>query len=382
MIKLAETHVQLEISSDFDSGNIEVIDALDKHRVLLAIRSDFGGEHRQWFHFRAAGLSVGAHHRFTLVNAGSASYVGAWPGYRAMASYDRQHWFRIPTHYDDDGLHFTLEADHQQAWFAYFEPYSRERHVRLIDRALRCPGAALLATGNSIEGRKIELLRFARPDTPPPLKVWIIAQQHPGEHMAEWFAEGVVEALESFAEPLLDHAQIYLVPNMNPDGSFAGHLRCNAAGVDLNRAWMAPNETSSPEVLFIQKQMQRHGVDLFLDVHGDEEIPYVFLAGSEGNPGFTERLVKLESQFRQLLLEIAEFQTDYGYPADSPDEADLSIACNYVGQTYDCLSLTLEMPFKDHDLAPCPETGWNGRRSMKLAGNVLEVIAKIAPHLR
>jgi murein tripeptide amidase MpaA len=33
--------------------------------------------------------------------------------------------------------------------------------------------------------------------------------------------------------------------------------------------------------------MEKYGVDLFLDIHGDEEIPYVFTAGCEGNPGYT-----------------------------------------------------------------------------------------------
>lgn len=30
----------------------------------------------------------------------------------------------------------------------------------------------------------------------------------------------------------------------------------------------------------------------------------------------------------------------------------MTLACNSVGQKYDCLSLTLEMPFKDHDDHP------------------------------
>jgi murein tripeptide amidase MpaA len=31
--------------------------------------------------------------------------------------------------------------------------------------------------------------------------VWIIAQQHPGEHMAEWFMEGVIERLQQDGDP-------------------------------------------------------------------------------------------------------------------------------------------------------------------------------------
>lgn len=36
------------------------------------------------------------------------------------------------------------------------------------------------------------------------------------------------------------------------------------------------------------------GVDLLVDVHGDEELPYCFIAGSEGIPGWSDRLARLQ----------------------------------------------------------------------------------------
>lgn len=196
----------------------------------------------------------------------------------------------MPSQYDADGLHFQLEPEESEVRFAYFEPYSRERHARLVERALGIEGVERLAVGTSVQGRDIELLRVRRhPDSH--LKLWVIAQQHPGEHMAEWFMEGLIERLQrpddTEMQRLLEKADLYLVPNMNPDGAFHGNLRTNAAGQDLNRAWLEPSAERSPEVWFVQQEMKRHGVDLFLDIHGDEEIPHVFAAGCEGNPGYT-----------------------------------------------------------------------------------------------
>ena len=37
------------------------------------------------------------------------------------------------------------------------------------------------------------------------------------------------------------------VPNMNPDGSWRGHLRTNASGANLNREWADPTPHASPE---------------------------------------------------------------------------------------------------------------------------------------
>ncbi|WP_460095067.1 M14 family metallopeptidase [Pseudomonas sp. S2_B03] len=375
-----------DISANFDSGNIQVIDISNPLSPVLAIRPDTRSAHFQWFHFKASGLHVHQEHWFRLVNASQSTYSKGWPGYQAVASYDHVNWFRIPTSFEGDSLRFCLEAEQTHAWFAYFEPYSRGRHDWLIEQALSKAGTELLATGNSVEGRDIQLLRKGT-GAEGQRKIWIIAQQHPGEHMAEWFMEGVIERLERQDDPVLNKllasADLYLVPNMNPDGAFHGHLRTNAMGQDLNRAWQSASQDISPEVLFVQQQMQKYGVDAFIDVHGDETIPHVFTAGCEGNPGFTPRIEKLEEHFRSHLKHTTkDFQTTYGYTRDEPGQANMTLACNSVGQKYDCLSLTLEMPFKDHDDHPDKITGWSGKRSKQLGKDVLTTFADMVDTLR
>lgn len=376
----------IKISTDFDSGNIQVLDASDAYHLLLAIKPDTRSHHFQWFHFKAEGMHVGHTHTFRLSNAGQSSYKHAWSGYNAVASYDHVTWFRVPTRFDGETLHISLETHEKHAWFAYFEPYSRARHDGLIDQALNHAGTQLLATGKSVEGRDIQLLRRGKGGVGR-RKVWIIAQQHPGEHMAEWFMEGIIERLQQDGDAelkkLLAVADLYLVPNMNPDGAFHGHLRTNAMGQDLNRAWQNASQEISPEVLFVQEHMEKYGVDLFLDIHGDEEIPYVFAAACEGNPGYTPRIEGLEKHFRSHLSALTrDFQTTHGYTRDLPGEANMTLACNAVGEKYDCLSLTLEMPFKDNDDAPNPHTGWSGKRSMQLGKDVLSSVADIVGLLR
>ncbi|AIZ33148.1 hypothetical protein DZC75_12430 [Pseudomonas parafulva] len=375
----------LQIDCDFDSGNIHVLDANDPHQVHLAIRPDTHSGHYQWFHFKASGLTPGQRHSFSLDNAHGSSYPNAWEGYHAVGSYDQQHWFRIPSTFDGTALTFSLDAEQPIAWFAYFEPYPRARHNQLIERVLKIDGVELLASGRSVQGRDIPLLR-ASSGTGTRRKLWLIAQQHPGEHMAEWFMEGVIERLESkdpSLQRLLAAADLYLIPNMNPDGAFHGHLRTNFKGKDLNRAWQDASVELSPEVFFAQSQMKLHGVDAFIDVHGDEEIPHVFTAACEGNPGYTPRIAALEDQFRTTLCSLTlDFQTTHGYTRDQPGQANMTLACNAVGQAHDCLALTLEMPFKDHDDNPDPRTGWSGARSAALAGAVLQTLEQMIAVLR
>jgi murein tripeptide amidase MpaA len=378
--------VPLTISADFDSGNIQVLDASDPTQVRLAIRPDTRSPHFQWFHFKVDGLQVGRPHGFSLTNASESSYNHAWTGYHAVASYDHHTWFRVPSRFDGKALNFDLSPSQSQVWFAYFEPYSRERHDWLIRQALEKAGTELLAVGKSVEGRDIQLLRKGDGGEGK-RKIWIIAQQHPGEHMAEWFMEGVIERLQQQDDAamarLLAAADLYLVPHMNPDGAFHGHLRTNANGKDLNRAWLNSTEEQSPEVFFVKQQMEQYGVDMFLDVHGDEEIPYVFTAACEGNPGYTAQQQQLEEDFRRRLSDLTvDFQSVHGYPRSAPGQANMNLACNSVGERFKCLSLTLEMPFKDNDNAPDPVTGWSGRRSAQLAGDVLTVLADMVQDLR
>jgi murein tripeptide amidase MpaA len=170
---------------------------------------------------------------------------------------------------------------------------------------------------------------------------------------------------------------------MNPDGSVRGNLRTNAVGANLNREWGSPSLERSPEVYLVRKKMQEVGVDLFLDAHGDEALPYNFVAGCEGNPGYSKRQQELENAFKFAWQQSSpDFQTEFGYPPDKAGEANMTIATNWVGQQFDCLAYTIEMPFKDNANLPDEEAGWNGSRSMTLGAGVLQPILAVIDKVR
>jgi len=216
--------------------------------------------------------------------------------------------------------------------------------------------------------------------------IWIIARQHPGETMAEWFVEGMIERLLDSADPIakriLERAVVYVVPNMNPDGSVRGNLRTNAAGANLNREWMTPTRERSPEVFAVRAAMQSAGVDAFLDVHGDEGLPYVFTDGNERLPTYSPRMEALERGFTQALQAAnPDFQTVHGYPADKETKVNLTVASKWVGHTFGGLALTLEMPFKDNADLPDPVRGWDGARSRRLGEDSLTALYAMLPSL-
>ena len=170
---------------------------------------------------------------------------------------------------------------------------------------------------------------------------------------------------------------------MNPDGAARGHLRTNAKGVNLNREWANPSMENSPEVFLVTQKMQQTGVDLFLDMHGDEALPYNFVAGSEGNPNYDARIANLESMFKSALLTATpEFQDTFGYDKDAPGEANMTVATNAVGHAFSCLAYTLEMPFKDNIEIPDSAYGWSPVRCKQLGQDVLVAIRAVVDELR
>ncbi len=379
----------MHITANFDAGNIDVISLEDRKNIQLAIRPDVGDEFFQWFNFRLSG-EIGEQYVLNIVNAGEASYLEGWENYQAVASYDREHWFRLPTSYKDGKLTIVAELECDTIQIAYFAPYSYERHQDLLAAVQTHPLVSLEHLGETLDKRDLTLVKIGNGDSNNDVNkrnIWITARQHPGETMAEWLVEGLLYSLldsdNATAKLLLEKANFYIVPNMNPDGSVRGHLRTNAVGTNLNREWLNPSLEKSPEVFHVINKMEATGVDFFYDVHGDEALPYVFLAGSQGTPSYNDRLARLRDKFSDVLkLASADFQSEFGYDIDAPGTANMTIATHWVAERFDCLANTLEMPFKDNDNVPDADTGWSPERSIKLGEASLVAMLAVVDELR
>jgi murein tripeptide amidase MpaA len=369
--------MSIKISSQFDAGAIDIVNATSANAIDLNIRKDSHADITQWFYFRLQGAQ-GEPCTIRLLNAGQSAYPKGWEDYNAMASYDRISWFRVPTSFDGQVLRIEHTPAMDSVYYAYFEPYSWERHLELLDRAQQSEHVRMLDLGSTVDGRDLNMLIIGEP-SPEKKNVWVIARQHPGETMAEWFVEGMLDALLDPAHPfgrqLLKESVFYVVPNMNPDGSVRGNLRTNAAGANLNREWLKPSMERSPEVFLVLKKMHQTGVDMCLDVHGDEGLPYVFVAGSESLPNFTPEQAAAQKAFSDAFMVASpDFQDVQGYGETAYSEETLTMGSPHITHAFGCLSLTLELPFKDNANDPDPQVGWDGARSARLGAAVLQPV--------
>ena len=367
----------VSINAAFDSGNIRLV-AIEGDRIDLEIVRDAQSDFYQWFYFRVAGAR-GKRLTFRIVNAGASAYPFGWPGYKVRASTDRQDWRMADTSYEGGVLSWDWHGDTELAWFAYFAPYTMEMHEALVARTALQPGFSHRELGRSLDGQAIDCFTVGSGAKP----AWLYARQHPGESMVEWWMEGALEWLATpAAADLLSKATFHIVPNMNPDGTRRGHLRTNAAGVNLNREWHAPSAERSPEVLCVRNAMDETGCVFAMDVHGDEAIAANFIAGFEGIASWTEdHGAKFYEFGRRLAAHTPDFQTELGYDKARPGKANMSMSTNQLAERFGAVSVTLEMPFKDHAPNPEPVHGWSPERSKRLAVACLETLAAMIDKL-
>lgn len=381
----------MQITSDFEGGRIEVKASNARSEVVLRIPGDVSTDDpraerarfRQWFAFDARG-EPGRRQRFRIENAGECTFGDAFGGlYKVYASYDDESWFRVETKFDGKALSFEHTPERSRVRYAYHPPFSSARLARMLVEIPALGIGSSRALTKTGRGGQLHVIELGQTPDADGKHLWIVAQQHPGEPMAGWFMEGLVERLSSGdakSRALLSKARLHLVPRMNPDGCALGNHRTNGAGLDLNRQWEKPHELAV-EVAAVRDEMKKTGASFFLDVHGDERLPYVFAQLPDQHPARPKHVAPLEARFeKEYPAHDPSFQSKHKYPFGPKDKPLLAIAANWAQNTFGCLAVTLEMPFSDDRNAVRAE-GWSTDRSKKLGGALVDTLASLVDEL-
>jgi hypothetical protein len=139
-----------------------------------------------------------------------------------------------------------------------------------LERLARAyPQARVETFGTTAQGRPLQALLLtsvagADVSTPDRLTISIVGSQHgteiAGAESLQFIAR---DLLSGTLRPVLDDADIVLVPNANPDGRELGK-RANANRVNLNTDFVA---LSQPESRSLVAALQRYRPEVVLDVH-------------------------------------------------------------------------------------------------------------------
>jgi len=155
------------------------------------------------------------------------------------------------------------EFTEDTVYFGHQVPMSYENVVEMVRQWEKSPHAVVHVPGKSLGGRNIYRLTITDPESPPAEEHrWghFFANQHPGEHSAQWRMVGMIRWLLSDAGADCRRRSIsHFILMTSPDGPSGGWYRVNAQGVDMNRSYFvggADREKQAHEAYIVQRDLE------------------------------------------------------------------------------------------------------------------------------
>lgn len=176
-------------------------------------------------------------------------YVPFWS--MSIWSRDGERWQRVPGNAQtlgDDRVEFRVDlAPGEAIWIAETFPLSWQHCLSFVQNLpeMAEPGFELekLHLGASEEGRPVIAARVS--DGRPHPAIVLIGGQHAVEESGKLFCEAVLDWLigergSPEVRDILSRFEIFVAPEVNPDGCYDGRMNTNARGVVMN----SPNDDS------------------------------------------------------------------------------------------------------------------------------------------
>ncbi len=163
---------------------------------------------------------------------------------------------RVRQSQDGKTAWFTVKTGPDGTRVAAQDLFPVSRHEAFMAAMAQKPFVSRSVTGQSVEGRPIDMMLSRAQDSGAPLIV-ILGRQHPPEIPGAFALEAFVRTLmddTDLAQRFRQRYTLAAVPLLNPDGVEAGFWRLNANLVDLNRDW---GPFTQPETRAVRDRLAR-----------------------------------------------------------------------------------------------------------------------------
>jgi predicted deacylase len=189
--------------------------------------------------------------------------------YSPKMSRDGISWQSLEHQLKDQRLIMKLTASAEPAIIAGQEIINNEHYVTWAKTLQKSSNVSHEILGKSTQGRPLYKIESEGEG-----KEWIVilGRQHPPEITGALALFPFVETLlanNALANNFREKYNILIIPNINPDGVFAGNWRHNANGFDLNRDWntFSQVETKQIDNYLTQLVAQGHKIKFAIDFH-------------------------------------------------------------------------------------------------------------------
>jgi len=315
--EIVPAHV-LQFEARYESGNLMCACWVGDNEYDLILAGDIP-YHRttQWYNFRVQNAVIGVTYKFNIINftkPGSlyshglqplcfstiraADKGSGWSRCGEVVSYFPNSW-QNPSKKEGKRYHtlswkFQVDYGEDTLYFSHCYPYTYTKLCTFLNNLMQQPDKAQMIVRKTLcttqAGNDCEYLNVTQPVTSVTQlegrrAIVLTARVHPGETNASYVMQGLIEALTeptSLGVYLRERYIFKIIPMLNPDGVIVGNYRNTVSGRDANRTWRRPATENSTVVAakeLISAAIARRGVDMFIDIHGHNKKPNVFMYG-------------------------------------------------------------------------------------------------------
>lgn len=237
-----------------------------------------------------------------------------------------------------DSLIMKLTASKVPVIIAAQEIINNQYYVDWANKLKKTTNITHDILGKSSQGRPVYKIESRNEKS----KEWIVilGRQHPPEVTGALALFTFVETLLSnneLSKQYLDKYNVLVVPNINPDGVYAGNWRHNANGLDLNRDWNKFSQIETSQINDYLKQLVTQGnkIKFAIDFHSTKHDVFYSMPTDYGveNPYFvTHWLNDLDKKMPNFNVVIK--------PGNNPN---LGVSKQYFSDTFGVHAITYEM---------------------------------------
>ena len=294
--QLAAGATEITVHSDFEGGNVEVVQldqASPRLRIMPALREGRGWP--CWWSMRLEGLKAGT--ELTLeVQAQTRPYSAnnvlahTWcqPNHAWISTDEGKNWSPSPRGKlnADKQMVYKVPVDRSELRIAWGPPFVTSDAEKLLQRiADRLPDAKRFELAKTRDGRPVNGIRVGQENAR--YQVWVNARHHAWEAGGSHVGRGFMEWISSDApdaKALLAETCIHFIPIMDVDNVVLGAGGKDAIPRDHNRDWA--DDSIYPEVAAAQRMIrsidEHHGLDVYIDLHNPGPKDPVFFFGPFG----------------------------------------------------------------------------------------------------
>ena len=246
-----------------------------------------------WFYFSLEN-TTGKTIEIELQNLAYQDFIlGRWQSVEPVYSYDNVNWERVPlddvVSGDSDTRNFsiTIAPSQDTVWLAPIPPYSVSMRDDLFASFAASPFLNVSSLGVTSLGQNLTVATITDPmySDENKTRIYVIAQQHAGETVASFVAEGMIRYLLNETDPIANATRLNcifrIVPIVNVEGVYYGVSRYTPfrSGIqyDLNRQWNLAVESMQPEVRWLFEDIEAWEPDCFFDLHTDSTTKNCFV---------------------------------------------------------------------------------------------------------